>query len=310
MIIDFHQHFTAHKIEKAEALRRAQNHVAIWHRSAGIKIEKPLSEMAKERIDISDDPDGRKLLQRMEEASIDLTVIFSTDRVYEHLDEKAIMAEQRGCAGLARRNPKKLIAFASILPYRKNAPQLFRRCIEEYGMRGLKWQPNFGFDPISIEAYKVLEVAQELKVPLLMHTGSMYGPANSKLSHPILLDQLAIDFPELKIVGAHMGHILWHDWCAVSYFKRNIYGDLAEWQVFAVGKYDWFCHTLREIIDLVGVDRIIFSSDGPWFELVISNALWVNIIKNLPRNAPKGIKFTEEEVTAILGGNAKEVLGI
>lgn len=107
-----------------------------------------------------------------------------------------------------------------------------------------------------------------------------------------------------------MGHIAWHEWCEVAYFKGSVFGDLSEWQIFAVGQYEWFCRTLREMIDLVGVDRMLFATDGPYMELIVNNAKWVKIIKDLPRNAPQGIRFTEEEVSAILGGNAKKLLGI
>jgi predicted TIM-barrel fold metal-dependent hydrolase len=309
MIIDTHYHFYFQKLNESDALKRAQDQASIWYRSAGIR-PKPLSEMAKDRMDITYDPDGEKVLQRMEEAGIDLTVMFANDTDLKS-PETEIMAAQRACAALCRKNSRKFIAFASILPNRKNAPELFRECIEEYGMRGLKWAPARGFfDPTSPDAYRVLEVAQELKVPLVTHTGSIYGLGNGKFSHPMLLDQIARDFPELKVMAAHVGHILWHDWCEVAYFKRNVYGDLSEWQMFAVGQYQWFCRTLREMIDLVGVDRIMFGTDGPYMELVVSNSKWVKIIKDLPIYAPEGIKFTEEETSTILGVNAVHFLGI
>ncbi len=311
MVIDFHYHYPSQKIKEADGLKRAQSQIAVWYRSGRIQPEKPLAEMAKDRVDFSDDPDCAKLLRRMEEAGIDLSVIFAVDNDCKSTDEATIMAAQKACANLERRNPKKLIAFASIHPQRKNAPDLFRECIQGLGMKGLKWHPAYGFfDPTSPEAYKVLRVAQELKVPLLTHTGSMYGMTNGRFSQPMLLDQVALDFPELKIVAAHMGHLTWHEWCEVAYFKRSVYGDLSEWQIFAAGQYEWFCRTLREMIDLVGAERIIFASDGPYMELVFSNTKWVKIIKDLPRKAPPGIRFTEEEVAAILGGNAQKILGI
>jgi hypothetical protein len=40
----------------------------------------------------------------------------------------------------------------------------------------------------------------------------------------------------------------------------------------------------------------------------MSNPDWVQTIKDLPRNAPDGISFTEEEIAAVLGGNAQRVL--
>ena len=113
--------------------------------------------MAKERVSITDDPDGTKLLQRMEKAGIDVTVACPIDVMEDSRDEEAILAENKACANLAKRNPGKIIAFASIDPRRKNAPQLLKRCIEEYSMRGLKWHPDYShFYPNSPEAYERL----------------------------------------------------------------------------------------------------------------------------------------------------------
>jgi len=311
VIIDFHYHYPMQKIKEADGLGRAQSQIAVWHRSARIEPHLSLNEMAKARVDISDDADCAKLMRRMEEAGIDLTVILPLDVDCRKVDDAAIMAYQKACADVARRNPGKLLAFASIHPYRKDAVELFRRCILEYGMKGLKWHPGYSlFDPTSPEPYKMLQAAQELKVPLLTHTGSMYGVANGNFCRPVLLDQIAVDFPGLKIVAAHMGHITWQDWCEVAYFKRNVYGDLSEWQILAAGRYDWFCRTLREMIDLAGVDRIFFAADGPYMELVVSNTKWVQMIRDLPAKAPQGIRFSQDEVDAILGGNAKRLLGI
>jgi predicted TIM-barrel fold metal-dependent hydrolase len=64
------------------------------------------------------------------------------------------------------------------------------------------------------------------------------------------------------------------------------------------------------IYEFPGMDRIFFGADGPYMELVVSNAKWVRLIRDLPENAPKGIRFTQDEVDAILGGNAKKFLGL
>ena len=310
MVIDFHYHYSPRKMSEAIALQRSEKHHSIWARSAGIEEKRSISELAKERMNISDDADGLKLLERMEKAGVDVTVAMLLDNITQGLDEGAILADHKTCAGLGKRYPRKIIPFASIDPRRKNAAELFRRCIEEYGMRGLKWHPDNGYSPASPEAYEVLKVAQKLKVPLLTHTGGMYGYSKVNFSHPLILDEVAADFPELKIVAAHTGHLLWRDWCATSYFKRNLYGDLAEWQMFAAGHYEYFCRFLREAIDISGVEQILFASDGPGFELLISNKQWVQIIKDLPNKAPQGLKFTPGEVSAILGGNAQNILGL
>jgi len=157
--------------------------------------------------------------------------------------------------------------------------------------------------------YQVLEVAEELDVPLLTHTGPLPG-LRSKHSHPIHLDDVALDFPKLKIIAAHMGDMWWRDWVAIAKYKKNIYGDLAMWQLMAGRELGRFRRVMREIIDDVGVEQVLFASDAPALEPLVSNRRWIEILRALPDDSSDGIKFTEKEVEAILGGNAAKLLNL
>jgi hypothetical protein len=176
-------------------------------------------------------------------------------------------------------------------------------------LKGLKWHPDNGYYPNSPEAYRVLEVAEELDVPLLTHTGPLPG-FRSKHAHPIHLDDVALDFPKLKIIAAHMGEMWWRDWVAITKYKKNIYGDLAMWQLMAGRKLGRFRWILREIIDDVGVEQVLFATDAPALVPLVSNRSWVEIIRTLPDDSSEGVKFTVKEVEAILGGNAAKILNL
>jgi predicted TIM-barrel fold metal-dependent hydrolase len=67
---------------------------------------------------------------------------------------------------------------------------------------------------------------------------------------------------------------------------------------------------LRDLIDFVGIEKVLFATDNPIAEVVRNTRDWIALIKDLPTKAPKDIRFTEEEVTAILGGNAVSLLGL
>lgn len=79
------------------------------------------------------------------------------------------------------------------------------------------------------------------------------------------------------------------------------------WQFIARNRPNLFRRYLREILDIVGPDQVLFASDGPLFEFHLSNRCWVEIIKNLATESAGGIKFSDEEVQAILGGNASKI---
>ena len=273
---------------------------------ARLGISKTVDEVMPVYRDYTDDAECDKLIGRMDEAGIDVTVILSGDNVDFGQDNESVIRRNEECARAAAKYPGRLIALAGIDPRRPEAPVLFRRCIEEFNMKGLKWHPDMGYYPNSEEAYEVLKVADELGVPLLTHCSPLAG-TRAKYAHPIHLDDIALDFPNMDIIAAHMGLMWWHDWVALAQLKKNIHGDLAGWQIIAESKPHLFRRYLREILDIIGPDQVLFATDGPYMEPHVSNRRWVEIIKGLTTEGADGIKFSNEEVKAILGGNASKV---
>jgi predicted TIM-barrel fold metal-dependent hydrolase len=283
-------------------------------RAGGVRVS--LDEIRKRVASYAPDPHGEKLMERMSREGIDFTVLVVVDNLGLGTRDDEILSNNRICADIARGSKGKIISLAGIDPRRKNAPELFRRCIEEYGMKGLKWHPDDGYYPNSREAYAVLEIAQKLRVPLLTHTGPLPRAVlagvkkRAKYCDPIYLDDIAWDFPELKIIAAHMGRLAWHDWAQLAQFRPNLYGDLAMWQVFAVTDYDRFCRDLRQILDIAGVDSVLFGSDALGFTCVVPNEQFIKLLRDLPTKAPAGLKFTGEEIEGILGKNAQRIYNL
>ena len=124
----------------------------------GIQIT--LEEIRKRLASYAPDPRGEKLLERMGQEGIDLTVLLVVDNPQMGTSDQEILSSNRICADIAKGSGGKIISLAGIDPRRHHAPELFRRCIEEFGMRGLKWHPDYGYYPNSREAYALLAVAE------------------------------------------------------------------------------------------------------------------------------------------------------
>ena len=300
MIIDVHYHFMRLPADEKIVINIVSGWLVDAER-AGIK--KSIEEVLSRYKDYMDDVECDKLVKRMDGNGIDVTAVCIVDNVDAGLDNERIMRINGYCAKAAARHPGRIISLAGIDPRRPDAPALLRQCIEEFGMRGLKWHPDHGYYPNSEEAYAVLSVANELGIPLLTHTGPLPN-SRAKYAHPIHLDDIALSFPNIDIIAAHMGDIWWHDWAALAKYKKNIYGDLAMWQLTAVSKPHLFRRYLREILDILGPKQVLFASDGPVFEPHVSNRRWMEIIKDLINEGSDGIRFSSEEVEAILGRNA------
>jgi predicted TIM-barrel fold metal-dependent hydrolase len=104
-----------------------------------------------------------------------------------------------------------------------------------------------------------------------------------------------------------MGNLWWHDWLAIAQYKKNLHGDMAMWQVMAAEKPALFRRYLREIVDNIGPGQTIWSTDGPLFEPLVSNKKYIEIMKSLTTRGSDGIVFSQEEVDAMLGGNAARI---
>ncbi|MGY4711559.1 amidohydrolase family protein [Mycolicibacterium sp. CBM1] len=160
-----------------------------------------------------------------------------------------------------------LIPFASIDPARGRAGvRAARRLVDDHGVRGFKFHPSLqAFEPNDRRVYPLYEELQSLGVPALFHTGQtgigagLPGGRGIKLrySDPMLLDDVAADFPGLTIVMAHPS-VPWQDAAiSVATHKANVYIDLSGWSP----KY--FPPQLVRAANTMLKSKVLFGSDYP-----------------------------------------------
>ncbi len=307
MIVDVHYHMIPMMPE--EMIEGVLEDPIRMARIMGREVDLP-SLLEKARA-MWGDPEGEKLLASMDEEGVDFTVICAVDNAdREIFTSELVEWQNKTVAEVARKHPDRVLALAGVDPRRENASELLRQAFEEFGMRGLKYHADYGYDPSGRESYRLLEIVQENDGILLTHTGPLPPPSRAKFADPSLLADIGVDFPDLKVIAAHMGMINWRPWAALATHQPNLYGDLAMWDAYAFGRYELFCRDLRDLIDFVGVEKVLFATDNPIAQVVRTTRDWIALIRDLPTQAPPGIRFTEEEVNAILGGNAVSLLGL
>lgn len=159
-----------------------------------------------------------------------------------------------------------LIPFASVDP-RDGASACARlRDLAAAGARGLKLHPSLqGFVPNDPAYYPLYEVATELALPVVIHTGQtgigagLPGGRGIKLrySDPMLLDDVAADHPALTIVLAHPS-VPWQD-AAISMatHKANVFIDLSGWSP------RYFPPQLVRAANSLLRRKVLFGSDYP-----------------------------------------------
>ncbi|MBI4831270.1 MAG: amidohydrolase family protein, partial [Candidatus Lindowbacteria bacterium] len=234
MIVDVHYHLIPMLPEEmVEHLVEDPMRAA---RIMGKKVDK--AALVEKASEVYSDPTGEKLIASMDASGIDLTCICAVDNAANPIfTPELAQAQNQVIGGIAQRFPDRVMALAGIDPRRPDAPDMMRRCFDDFGMKGLKYHPDSGYDPAGPESYKLLEIVQERNGILLTHTGPLNPPSRCKFADPMLLADLAVDFPKLKIIAAHMGQMNWRPWAALASHQPNLYGDLAMWDAFAFGHY-------------------------------------------------------------------------
>ncbi|MFO7964425.1 MAG: amidohydrolase family protein [Desulfobacterales bacterium] len=270
-----------------------------------------MADLTAKATEYWSDPDGDKLIAAMDAAGIDFTVVCAVDNSDSgHITEEMMLMQNQMVAAVAQKYPKRVMALAGVDPRRPNAPDLLKKCFEAFGMKGLKYHADYGYDPAGRESYRLLEILAAENGILLSHTGPLGPPSRAHFAEPMRLADIGVDFPEVRVIAAHMGLINWRSWASLATHQPNLYGDLAMWDTYAIAKYDLFCRELRDIIDFVGVEKILFATDDPIMRVIRPAGDWIALIRDLPEKAPHGISFSHAEVSAILGGNAKNLLDL
>jgi predicted TIM-barrel fold metal-dependent hydrolase len=195
-----------------------------------------------------------------------------------------------------------LIPFGSVDPLRgQAAASQARALVEVHGVRGFKFHPSLqAFSPNDRKHYALWQTLAELGVPALFHTGQtgigagLPGGYGIKLrySDPMLLDDVAADFPDLTIVLAHPS-VPWVDSAiSIATHKANVFVDLSGW----APKY--FPPQLVRQAGGPLRHKVLFGSDFP----VLTPDRWLADFANLD--------LKEEVRPLILKENALRLLGL
>jgi len=170
-------------------------------------------------------------------------------------------------AKICAENADVLIPFASVDPWKgRMAVREVRRLVDEYGVRGFKFHPTMqGFFPNDRMAYPLYQEIQDAGAIALFHTGQtgvgsgMRGGMGMRLkySNPMHVDDVAVDFPDLRIILAHPSFPWQEEALAVCQHKPNVYIDLSGWSP----KY--FPEILVKYANSLLKTKMLFGSDWP-----------------------------------------------
>jgi predicted TIM-barrel fold metal-dependent hydrolase len=204
-------------------------------------------------------------------------------------------------AAAAHANADVLIPFASVDPARPDALERVQRLIAEHGVKGFKFHPNLqAFFPNDERVYPLYEAIAAAGLPALFHSGHSGigtglpggGGLRLKYSNPMCLDDVAADFPGLKIVVAHPSFPWQDEAISICLHKSNVWIDLSGWSP----KY--FPEQLVRYANSQLRHKVLFGSDFP----LLTPERWLADFEQAP--------FKDEVRPLVLKQNAIELLGL
>ena len=202
-------------------------------------------------------------------------------------------------AKVADKYPERVVGFASVDPHKKSAVKDLEYAIRDLKLVGLKLHPQVqAFEPNDPAYHPLYSKCVELGVPVTFHTGSTYwgagleggGGIKLRYSDPMLLDDVAADFPDLKLIMAHPGWPWQDEQLAIATHKNNVYIDLSGWSP----KY--FQPLLVTYMTKMIPQKFLFGTDYP----MLSPKRWLQDFQ--------GLAMSTEVRGMILRENAKNLL--
>ena len=298
MIIDFHTHTFPDRI-------------------AGAAV-KELSETAHivAHLDATNDA----LIASMEQCGIDLSIVLpvvTSPRQVEKINDTAARVNEAYDAGEdsleisvtgAGMKKSRLISFGGIHPdYEGYKAELSR--MKGNGLKGVKLHPVYqGADIDDIRFLRIMDRAAEVGIIVITHGGLDIGFPGKDNCSPKKIRHVVDELGDFPFVAAHMGG--WREWEDVLRYlaETKVYLDTSfsteEIEPLSDGYWDgqdlsMLCgEDFVSMVRAFGAERILFGTDSPWTD----QGRALSYMKQLP--------LTEEERTAILGGNGMRLLGI
>jgi predicted TIM-barrel fold metal-dependent hydrolase len=122
----------------------------------------------------------------------------------------------------------RVIGGAGYNPFRiKESLEEIERAVKDFGFKYVWFHPiTFGLAPNDKKCYPLYAKCLELEIPVCYQSGHSAEPLPSEPGHPMYADEVALDFPELRLVLTHTGWPWVDEWISMLWRHPNVYGNI------------------------------------------------------------------------------------
>ena len=193
-----------------------------------------------------------------EMANVEKAIIFSL----RYGDSIGIESDDETTAAAVAKYGDKFVGFAYVDPRRADCMDLLVHAVEDLKLKGVKFGPIYNgvalSDPRLVPVYEYLV---KKNIPLTMHMGTTFARnAPVDMGRAIHVEPIALKYPDLVMVLAHMGHPWYDDAIVVSRKQPNVF-----LEVSALSYRPWqYYNILISAQEYKITDKIFFGTDFPF----------------------------------------------
>jgi hypothetical protein len=240
----------------------------------------------------------KALFDTMTNNSIDHSFILSSYKVNRDRPSTAQILEiTKKCDNIG------VIAGLSIDNHTDNDYQNCRKWLKDSMIKGIKIYCGYEhYYPFDKKYQRVYDLCVEFGIPVLIHTGDTFSKKGKlRYSHPINIDEIAVDNPDLKIVMCHLGNPWIIDCQEILYKNSNVYADISGLLVGDVSFRSEKCliNKIMELIRYAGEpDYLLYGSDWP----ICNMESYISFVQKL--------KVSQSQMDLIMYKNAKKLFSV
>ncbi|MCR1783993.1 amidohydrolase family protein [Nocardioides carbamazepini] len=198
------------------------------------------------------------------------------------------------------------VGFMSVDPTRADAVEEVERCHQDLGLVGIKLGPIYqGTSPLHPLYLRVFSAAERLGLPVMIHQGAIFTDSGRlRDASPALLDDIALAFPRLRMIIAHLGHPWIYETAVVMRRHPHVYADTSA----LPNRPTVLAHALTAVKEYGVLDKVLFGSDSPMVGAASAVEALHRIAAHTQRHAITPI--TDDDLHDLLHRPSFDLLGI
>jgi predicted TIM-barrel fold metal-dependent hydrolase len=248
-----------------------------------------------EQVSVALDDSLASLQAAMAEAGVDYALVLTSYIVNPNRPSTAEVVR-----AVEKVSDLGVVAGISYNNYRQKDLRELAGFLADGTVKGLKLYPGYEpFYPSDRRLQVVYDLAEEFDVPVMIHSGDTYSPTGKlKYSHPLEIDEVAVDHPNVKFVICHLGNPWLTDCMEVVYKNPNVYADISGLVLgeFTEAFEDYMSEEIGDVILYAGdPTRFLFGTDWP----ICSMKSYIRFVSRLG--------LPEESLNAMMYENARRL---